>query len=103
MAPVRWLLATQLWHTDAVRGPSTPSWPGEVPAIHVGPRHNPPSLKRGDRQSALPWLLFRLPTTWMAGTSPAMMVDRVRPVDKDDLRLRVVFPPNAIPLPTNSA
>ena len=26
MAPVCWLLHIQLWHTDAVRGPSTPSW-----------------------------------------------------------------------------
>ena len=26
----------QLWHIDAVRGPSTPSWPGLDPAIYPG-------------------------------------------------------------------
>jgi len=43
---------------------------GLVPAIYVGPRRNLPWLKHGDTQLALPWLLFRLPSTWMAGTSP---------------------------------
>ena len=54
---------------DRVRFPS-PSWPGEVPAIHVAA----PELRIAESRPASErtYRNHSCRTTWMAGTSPAM-------------------------------